>query len=197
MRALAEKIVLPVSGETAFRVISDLNTLLRLSPFFSLKKIESSKEGASQKEGPFKITIEYYEKDIPETHPVEVDACEVNRRISYSIGDGIVKNVIYEIEDDEAGIQLTQTFLLASEDEAAVKSAQNELHFWLRSVGEYVKLAEGKSFLKRAQKSFMDRIWLRLTLSERNIAIIMAKISVLDIVLLLVMLLIWNLGMRK
>lgn len=197
MRRLAEKIVLPVSGETAFRVISDLNTLLRLSPFFTLKKIEASKEGAAQKEGPFNITIEYYEKNILETHPVEVDAYEVNRRISYSIGDGIVKNVIYEIKDDEAGIQLTQTFLLASEDETAVKSAQNELHFWLRSVGEYVKLAEGKSFLKKAQKSFMDRIWLRLTLSERNIAIIMAKISILEIVLLLVIILIWNLGMRR
>jgi len=35
----------------------------------------------------------------------------------------------------------------------------------------------------------MDRIWLRLTLSERNIAIIIAKISVLEIVLLLVMVL--------
>lgn len=197
MRSLAEKIVLPVSGETAFRVISDLNTLLRLSPFFTLKKIESSKEGVAQKEGLFKITIEYYEKNISETYPVEVEAYEVNRRISYSIGDGMVKNVIYEINDDETGIQLTQTFLLASEDEAAVKSARNELHFWLRSVGEYVKLAEGKTLFKKAQKSFMDRIWLRLTLSERNIAIIMVKISVLEIVLLLVIVLIWNIGMRS
>jgi hypothetical protein len=142
------------------------------------------------------MTIEYYNNKIIETLGVEIERLEMDRLISYTIETGAVKNIMYELEPIATGVQLTQTFELDSENQAILKGTQDELQVWLRSVGRYLKLGKGKSPLKRVQKWFMDRVWLRLTLSERNIAMIMVKISVLELVFLLVLVLIWNIAMR-
>jgi len=197
MRSVSSSILLPVSIAAAFRVITDLNTIIRLSPFFTLKNIEPPTDGDAQKGDRCRLTIEYYENKMIETYGVEIDRLEIDKLISYNIENGIVRNILYELEPAGEGVQLTQTFELDSENETIIKGTQDELHAWLRSVGKYLKLSESNSPLKRVQKSFMDSIWLRLSISERNIAIIMIKISVLELVLLLVLVLIWNIGMNR
>jgi hypothetical protein len=192
MRSVSSSIFLPVSIAATFRVITDLNIIIRLSPFFTLKSIEPPTGGVAHKGDRYMLTIEYYENRMTETHGVEIERFEMNSLISYNIGNGVVKNMLYELEPAGAGVQLTQTFELDLDNEAIVKGTQDELHVWLKSVGKYLRLSVGKSPLKRGQKWFMDRVWLRLTLSERNIAMIMLKISVLELVLLLVLVLIWN-----
>jgi hypothetical protein len=196
MPSVSASILLPISAAAAFRVITDLNTIIRLSPFFTLKNIESPAGRAAQKGDRYRMTIEYYNNKIIETLGVEIERLEMDRLISYTIETGAVKNIMYELEPIATGVQLTQTFELDSENQAIIKGTQDELQVWLRSVGRYLKLSKGKSHLKRVQKWFMDRVWLRLTLSERNIAMIMVKISVLELVLLLVLVLIWNIAMR-
>lgn len=195
MRSVSSKILLPVSISAAFRVITDLNILIRLSPFFTLKNIESPTGRAAQKGDHYSLTIEYYGNKVIETLGIEIDRLEMDRLISYGIETGAVKNILYEVEPVGEGVQLTQTFELDSENEAIIKGTQDELDAWLRSVGKYLNLGISKSPLKRAQKWFMDRVWLRLTVSERTVAIIMAKISVLELVLLLILILIWNIVM--
>ena len=41
MHYISESINLPVSEATAFKVLLDLNVILRLSPYWSLKKLKS------------------------------------------------------------------------------------------------------------------------------------------------------------
>ena len=111
---------------------------------------------------------------------------------------GCWKEINFIIEKNNTGIQLTHQFLIDSiEDETVLKGTKNELFYWLRSIGEYLKLAEGKTLRQRFLKWLMDRVWLRLTLSERKIAIIITKISILELVLLLVLIIIWNLFALK
>jgi hypothetical protein len=196
MSSVSSTILLPVSISAAFRVITDLNTIIRLSPFFTLKNIESPTGRDAQKGDRYSLTIEYYRNKIIETLGVEIERFEMDRLISYTIKTGAVKNIMYKLEPVGVGVQLTQTFELDSENEAIIKGTQDELHVWLRNVGNYLKLGRSKSPLNRVQKWFMDRVWLRLTISERNIAMIMVKISVLELLLLLVLVLIWNVGIR-
>jgi hypothetical protein len=59
--------------------------------------------------------------------------------------------------------------------------------------GEYLKLAEGKRPDKIVLKWFMDTMWLRLSLSERKIAIILVTFSSAEILLLVVLVIAWNL----
>lgn len=196
MQSVSAGISLPVTETTAFSVITDLNTIIRLSPFFTLKDFEPSTTGAVKEGSIYQVKIEYYQKESTETHSIEVEKCEANKQISYKIDNSILKHIIFTLEPDKTGVLLTQRFLLESGDESILKGSQNELNFWLRSIGEYIKLAEGRSHCRRVQKSFMDKVWLRLSLSERKIAIIMAKITVLEIILLLVMVFIWNIAFR-
>jgi hypothetical protein len=196
MQALTASIQLPVSPETAFRVISDLNTLLRLSPFFTLTQFASPDQGPPQRGTSYTVTLEYYATSRIETHNISIDAFEPDRAVSFAIGEGALKSIRLDIDRSGGGITLTQTLMLEAADEAVMAGSQNELGLWMRSVGEYLKLAEGGSLYKRLMLRFMDRIWLKLTLSERNIAIIITKISILEIALLLVVVVIWNLAMR-
>lgn len=196
MQDLTASIELPVSPETAFRVISDLNTLLRLSPFFTLTQFAGPDYGPPRPRTNYTATLEYYATHRIETLSLTVAELELGRAISFAIGEGALKSIRYDIERSDGGIRLTQTLLLEAADETVMAGSQNELDLWMRSVGEYLKLAEGGSFFKRLMLSFMDRIWLRLTLSERNIAIIITKISILELVLLLVLVLAWRMFMR-
>lgn len=196
MRSVSSNVLLPVSIAATFRVITDLNTIIRLSPFFTLKHIEPPAGRDVQKGDRYSLTIEYYNNKIIETFGVEIGRLETDRLISYTIEPGSVRNILYEIAPEGDGVQLTQTFELDSENETIIKGTQDELHVWLKSVGNYLKLSESKSPLNREQKWFMDRVWLRLTVSERNIAMIMVKISILELLLLLFLVLIWNIWTR-
>ncbi len=188
---------LPVSLSTAFSVMTDLNTIMRLSPFFTLKHIEPPPGGTVRKGDRYRLSIEYYATKITETHAVEIERLERDRLISYRIDNSILRNIVYEIQPAGAGVQLTQTFELDSADQNLLKGSQDELRVWLNSVSAYMKLAEGDSFRKRIQKFVMDRLWLRLSISERTIAMIMMKISILELVLLLLLVLVWNIWLSR
>lgn len=187
MQSISESIGLSVSEDLAFKILSDLNLILRLSPYWSLKKFTPLSNGK------FEATIEYYGKNITETHAIETADFLINKRISFRVGSGGLKEIRFLIEKNSGGIQLTQQFLLELEDETVLKETQNELHFWLRSIGEYLKLSGRKTLWPRFFKWFMDKAWLKLTLSERKIAMIIIAISVIELVILLVMVIIWNL----
>jgi hypothetical protein len=196
MSSVSSRILLPVSTPAAFRVIADLNTIIRLSPFFTLKHIEPTPGRDAQKGDRYSLMLEYYSNRMIGTHAVEIDRLERDRLISYTISSSVIKKILYELEPVGKEVRLTQTFELDLMNETLIKGTQDELHVWLSNVGRYLKLSEAGSPLKRVQKWFMDRIWLRLSVSERNIAMIMVKISILELVLLLVLVLIWNIWTR-
>jgi hypothetical protein len=195
MQALTASIELPVSPETSFRVLSDLNTLLRLSPFFTLTQFASSEQGPPRPGTSYAVTLDYHATRRIETLDFVVDTIEPGRAISFAIKEGALRGIRYDIDRYEGGLTLTQTLMLETVDEAVMAGSQNELDLWIRSIGEYLKLAEGRTLLKRVLLCFMDRIWLKLSLSERNIAIITTKISILEIALLLILVMAWRIFM--
>ncbi len=196
MQALTASIQIPVSPETAFRVITDLSTLLRLSPFFTLTQFGPPDYGPPRPWTSYTVTLDYYATHRIETLNLIVDALEPGRSISFAIKEGALRGIRYDIDRSEGGITLTQSLILETTDEAVVAGSLNELQLWMRSVGEYMMLAEGGSLFRRLMLGFMDRIWLKLTLSERNIALIITKISILELVLLLVLVLAWRMFMQ-
>ncbi len=184
---------MPVSEKLAFQVLSDVNLILRLSPYWSLKKFKPFLEGTVRTGSRFEATIEHYGKELTETLTLEVIEFYNNEKISLRVEEGSLKQINFLIENNSEGIKLTHQFILESEDDSVIKGFEAELHYWLRSIGEYLKLAGDRSLYKKPFKLFMDKVWLRMTLSERKIAIIMATISIIEIILLLVLVLAWNL----
>jgi hypothetical protein len=193
MQYIEESVGLPVSEKLAFQVVSDVNLMLRLSPYWSLKKFKPLSEGIPGTGSRFEAVIEHYEKESTENLILEIIEFYNNQKISLKIEEGILKQINFVIESNSEGVRLTYQFLLDSDDESLIKGSKHELHYWLRSIAEYLKLAGAESFYKKFFKWFMDKVWLRMTLSERKIAIIMVSISIIEIILLLVLILIWNL----
>ena len=193
MKQISESVKLPVSEEIAFNVLLDIDVLLRLSPYWSLKELKPLSVGTVREGSRYEATIEYYAKEVTETRGIEFLEVSKDKRVSFRVENGILKEIDFTIERDGDGVQLTKMFLLECEDETVLNGARNEVHYWLRSIGEYLKLAGGRTLWKRFLKWFMDRAWLRLTLSERKIAIIVTKISIVELALLLLLIFIWNL----
>lgn len=196
MQRISESIDLKVSDESAFPVLSNLDVILRLSPYWSLKEFKSLSESPVRKGSRHEATIEYYGKEVTETHGLEITEILENKKISLRVENGVLKELTFLIEKNNEGILLTHQFLIDSDDEALLKETQTELRFWLRSIGEYLKIAGGETLWRRFFKWFMDKIWLRLSLSERKIAIIITKISIFEIVLLIILVIIWNLFVK-
>ena len=193
MQYIEESVNLPVSEKLAFQVLSDVSLILRLSPYWSLKQFKPLSAGIPGTGSRFEAVIEHYEKKLTETIILEIAEFYNNEKISLKFEEGILKQVNFAIERKSKGVRLTHQFLLDSEDESIIKGSERELHYWLRSIGEYLKLSGGRGLYKVFSKWFMDKVWLRMTLSERKIAITMVSISAIEIILLLVMILIWKL----
>ncbi len=197
MQRISESIDLKVSDESAFQVLSDLNVILKLSPYWSLKEFKSLSDSPFREGSRYEATVEYYGKEVTETHGLEITEILKSKKISLRVGNGVLKELTFIIEKNNEGIRLTHQFLIDSDDEALLKGTQTELRFWLRSIGEYLKIAEGKTLWRRFFKWFMDKIWLRLSLPERTIAIIVTKISILELIFLVILVIIWNLFIKQ
>jgi hypothetical protein len=196
MSHLSESISLPVSEETAYAIVSDLAVLLRLSPYLSLKSLKQMTSGALATGSRYEATIEYYGKGLSEVKSIEVIELAPLKKIVYRLGPGAFKEIAFAIENDGKGIQLRQQCLFESDDPSLISAAQAELSAWLASIGEYLKLAGGMTFGKRIAKYLMDKVWLKLTLPERKIALILIAVSALELFLLILMVLAWNIYQR-
>lgn len=192
MQCISQGIDIPVSPTTAYNVLLDLEVLLRLSPYWSLKEFKCCRDEKDK----YEVTIEYYGKNVIETYLIDVFESIQDKKISFKIQEGMLKQINFIIEKGNGGIHLIQQFIIDSENENILRSSYDEITFWLRSIGEYLKLTEGETLWKRFFKWFMDKVWLRLTLSERKIAIIVTKITIIELMLLGILIVLWNILAR-
>ena len=184
---------MPVTAETVYNVISNLEVLLRLSPFFSLKRFRQSTTTALVVGSSYEIVVESYAERISDANTVRVKEMVPGKQITWEFGHGFRREVSFKVETTGGkGICLTQQFLCDSDDPDLVRAARLELSSWLRSVGEYLKISEGRGLWIRSSKYFMDKIWLRLTLPERKIAVIIFTVSIVELFLLVLLVMAWN-----
>ena len=189
MQYLTESIDLPSSAATALAVVSDLGLLLRLSPFWTLHALTNGADGQSE------AVLDHYANRTTTACSFTIEASSP-QKVSYHSVNGPFSEMTFHIEPRENGIRFAFDLGVETGDESALRQTRQELASWLRSIGEYIKLSSGATCPKRAAKWFMDRVWLRLTLSERNIALIITAISMLEIGLLLVLVLLWRMFVR-
>lgn len=197
MQYISESIILPAVSDSAFSVLSDPEKLFRLSPCCSvkdLKQLSPISETTFGKGCRYDLKLEYYGKDLVKNYGIEVIEFSKNEKTGLSIEDELLKQIYFIVDKSDGGIKLTGRFLVVSNDEKLLNEAGSELRFWLRSIAEYIKLSDRQSLRKRLLKWFMDKAWLNLSLQERKIAIIMFKVSVIEILFLVIMVIVWNIS---
>ncbi len=184
-----------VSEKTANSVISNLQLLLKLSPYWDLKSLLPMIELSAQSSHKFEAIIKYYHEDFPKTLNIEAEQLQERKSFAYKMnGEGIQKTVeISLVNNPDGSIGVTQKYYFDTSDSALIESLSVELKYWHKAIIEYIKLQNGSGIWKRCFRWFMDRIWLNLSLSERKIAIIIIKISIIEIIVLVVFIFAWRL----
>jgi len=190
MHLLSEHIDLPASPEITHSIVVDLGLILRLSPFWTVKSLTPGDGGR------YEAVLEQYATKQTSTLYFTKTRTNTNESVVFSVENAPFSEMAFAIEKSGKGMRLVLQLAINSEDAGVLEGTQREISFWLRSIGEYGKLAAGTGARKRAAKWFMDRVWLKLTLSERNIAIIITKISLLELALLLALVLMWRMLVR-
>jgi hypothetical protein len=193
MPFFSEEVLLPVQAETVFKILSDIEVLLRLSPVFSLKKFKPITSGEFSMGTSYEVVLESYAKRISENHLIKVKEVIPSQQITWHVEGGLLREVSFKVEGTGNGLRLTQQFFYEADNSELITTAPSELSAWLKSIGEYSKLSEKRGVRGRVPKFFMDKVWLRLTLPERKIALIIVGISAIELFLLILLVLAWNL----
>lgn len=74
---------------------------------------------------------------------------------------------------------------------------KEQLDFWVRSLAAYLRLREDKGWKARLYLWFMDRFWISASPSGRRISIALFKISIIELVLILAILVMWALFFQR
>lgn len=194
MSLIAVTTNLQIPEKIAYNVISNLQLLLKLSPYWDVKSLLPILEPSAQTFNKFEAIIKYYTDDTPKALAIEVDLPQNDKSFSFKmVGNGIEKNVeISLVPNLDGSISISQSYRINPPDEAIAESLSLELKYWHRAIIEYLKLQNGRGIWKKCFRWFMDKVWLNLTLSERKIAIILVKISILEIIILVALVIIWR-----
>jgi hypothetical protein len=72
-----------------------------------------------------------------------------------------------------------------------------QLTYWVRSISAYLGLCSRSGLRARANKFFMDRFWIPATPSGRRISIILLKISIVELVIIIAIIVMWSIFSGK
>ncbi len=185
---------LQVPEKTALTVISNLRLLFKLSPHWDLISILPIVDASAQSPCKFGAVIKYYNDDNPKTLIIEAEPIKDNKSFSFKMcGDNACKRVEFFLDNSSKGaIGIAQKYSFDSEDKAIAESFSIELKYWHKAIVEYIKLQDGGGITKKCFRWFMNRIWLDLTLSQRKIAIILIKVSIVEIIALILFIIAWR-----
>ena len=191
MQRLEECLELAVTPDIAMRVLSDIRTVFCLSPVRSLRefrKLSSGDDPCSR----FEAVTECYADGSRDTLFAEMAVSEGTGEVRVDIKSRDLSGMEFAVRSVPHGCSMTQTLLVSCEDQASLDAYREELRFWVRSIAAYIALTAGRGIRKNVMKWFMDRIWLKLNLRERKIALILMAFSAAELVLLLFMAVLWR-----
>jgi hypothetical protein len=136
--------------ETVRRIILNPDVILRLNPSWHIRKILSDRQGLYE--------IALYDDSSDEEMHVSLKVVVREREICYIMDS---KMIVFSLSEIAPHI----TRVAVGGDLA--RSA--DIPYWLRGIVNYIHLEARQS---RVIKRFLDRIWLRMTPSQRRVAII-------------------------
>jgi len=162
------------SGPKDFRVAALLagETLLRLHPHWFV-------EGFSQKGGKVQVDIRDYasEATFRLLYRIETDLAGLPRVV---FDQGPLSEMSFNLQDGILHVRVVSDQNIAALEETF------GLGLWLRGIREYLRLYLSRSLNTLFFRFLMNRVMLRMNPSQRKICIMIYKITVVEIILILV-----------
>jgi len=124
--------------------------------------------------------------------------CEPPRQLELVFEGSHKLSTAFLVSESQAGSRFTveETY---SDDEDPDKFGwyKEQLDFWVRSLAAYLKLRGAKGWRARLNLWFMDRFWISASPSGRRISIVLFKITIVEVVLILAILVMWALFFQR
>lgn len=124
--------------------------VLRLNPSWYVKDIKTADKNV------YDITL--YDDKMEEIRQIVLTVEVQKNSINYIINSNVTGFVIYEGSPSMTGLSIEGDFF-----------REEDIPYWLRGLKNYIQLEERQS---RIVKFLLDRLWLRMTPSQRRIALI-------------------------
>lgn len=138
-------------------------TVLRLNPSWHVQETNTSDEGLCS----MQLYDERSEKGIQVNLHVEMH----EKEIRYIMDSNMITFSLYELEPGKVRLAI-----------AGDMFADEDLTYWLKGIANYMQLEVRRS---KIIKLFLDRFWLRMTPSQRRIAIIIIVAEGIGLIVLI------------
>jgi hypothetical protein len=143
-------IEIKVTADSARECILNPDIVLRLNPSWYVKDINNVDKNV------YDITL--YDDKTDENIQIILAIEERNNVITYRMNSNVTEFIIHEVSPSITGMSIEGNFF-----------RKEDLPYWLRGLKNYIQLEAGQS---RIVKYLLDRFWLRMTPSQRRIALI-------------------------
>lgn len=159
---------IPLAGSEVFKVIKNLELLLRLNVQWHLRK-HNLREKPLESGSIYKLAIydERSEREVEITLKI-VDFAE-NSHLSFELWEGntFFRGFYFKVKD----IETNRGLIEVEERRKTTISEQDrlELNLWIKSIINYAMLSRSKKTSSRIWKFFLDKCYLKLSPTGRRI----------------------------
>lgn len=151
--------------------ILSFEKLLRLNPYWVIKDIETTVNGFTvqaedhETNAPFSFSGDFSGGSV-EGVSLRVDSLDWQKITLFERSGELLAHVIFDGEQAEI--------------------EEQKVVYWLRSIREYIRLYVTTNLWTKAHRYLMNKVLLPMTPSQRKISLMMIRLSILEIVIILV-----------
>lgn len=184
--------------DAVFSIISNIERTLRLNPHWTIKNFQPSKSTGVETGTSVSFDLEDYGSG--KSFSVQATCEQIKKpqemRIAYSGWNKILTVFFIGQIDNGSRLTVEETYTEDEPDEN-FEWHNTQLTYWVRSISAYLHLCGRTGFRDRANRFFMDWLWIPATPSGRRISIILLKISIVELVIIIAIIVMWSIFSGK
>lgn len=178
---------IPQAKETFRSFFSNFDTWFRLNPQWEVLSLEPC--GQMGKDCTFTLEVKYDDTEENMCYQGMVEEFLDGTLIAIRLDARIVRLITIKIED----IDNKESMLLYEESRDGEPSFHEkaEINLWVRSVANYITVAQKRTFCSRIWKRIIDGFWLKMGPSGRRVVFFIIVFEGAALILFLFFLIIW------
>ncbi len=184
----------PLAPESVFDQLCHIEKVFRLNPHWTVQRFAVSPVRKLQPGSV--IEAELVDYATSETYRLRgtCTSFEAPKRLTLEYRESSKRETKFCVSEADTGSRITVEEVYGDEEnEKRLQWHRNQLDFWLRSIIAYLKLQAAAGIKARVTRWFMDRFWIPATPSGRRISIIVFKLSLVELVLIVAIIVGWAL----
>jgi len=184
----ARTATLAYEGSDAFRVLDDLETVLRLGPQWTIESLRI--EDRLRSGMTFEVDVEFDSNDLKATLVGTVDNYVPGRQLAVTLAAAPATLRLFL--SAQSHVSKREVVIRFECDPPPSLHVLREFDMWARSILNYMHVSARSGFFSRMWLYFLNRWWLKMPQSGKRIVIIVLIAEAFSLALLIGVLLLWK-----